>query len=151
MGYQVVFRRNDRDIETLYWTGSLDETLRLARKIAVECAADAFRIIEFPDSGAEVYSEEGPFGDTRSGMGSRPCGRVGRRAYNDTRSANLFERRRAELLRTGSANFSASGERQQDNDPIVILAFGAAVKFDTHIVRMWDVAQPMIEAPAIRG
>ena len=77
MGYQVVF--NDRDIETLYWTGSLDETLRLARKIAVECAADAFRIIEFPDSGAEVYSEEGPFGETRSGMGSRP-GPVGRRA-----------------------------------------------------------------------
>jgi hypothetical protein len=29
-----VFERNRRDTETVYWTGSLDETRRLARQIA---------------------------------------------------------------------------------------------------------------------
>jgi phosphatidylserine/phosphatidylglycerophosphate/cardiolipin synthase-like enzyme len=33
-----------------------------------------------------------------------------------------------EVLRTGSANFSTSGERAQDNDLIVIRNTGAAVK-----------------------
>jgi phosphatidylserine/phosphatidylglycerophosphate/cardiolipin synthase-like enzyme len=57
-----------------------------------------------------------------------------------------------ELLRTGSANFSASGERQQDNDLIVIRDAGAAAKFDAHFERMWDAAQPMDEfEPAIRA
>ena len=45
-------------------------------------------------------------------------------------------------LRTGSADFSASGERQQDNDLIVIRDVGAAAKFDTHFERMWQAAQP---------
>ncbi len=55
-------------------------------------------------------------------------------------------------LRTGSANFNASGERRQDNDLIVIRDAGAAVKFDAHFERMWDAAQPMIEfEPAIRA
>jgi phosphatidylserine/phosphatidylglycerophosphate/cardiolipin synthase-like enzyme len=57
-----------------------------------------------------------------------------------------------ELLRTGSANFSASGERQQDNDLIVIRDAAAAAKFDAHFERMWDAAQPMDEfEPAIRA
>ena len=57
-----------------------------------------------------------------------------------------------ELLRTGSANFSMSGERQQDNDLIVIRDADAAAKFDAHFERMWDVAQPMDEfAPAIQA
>jgi phosphatidylserine/phosphatidylglycerophosphate/cardiolipin synthase-like enzyme len=57
-----------------------------------------------------------------------------------------------QLLRTGSANFSASGERQQDNDLIVIRDAGAAAKFDAHFERMWDAAQPMDEfEPAIRA
>ena len=57
-----------------------------------------------------------------------------------------------QLLRTGSANFSASGERQQDNDLIVIRDAGAAAKFDAHFERMWDVAQPMGEfEPAIKA
>ena len=57
-----------------------------------------------------------------------------------------------ELLRTGSANFSSSGEREQDNDLIVIRDPKAAKQFDAHFERMWDVAQPMIEfAPAIKA
>jgi phosphatidylserine/phosphatidylglycerophosphate/cardiolipin synthase-like enzyme len=56
------------------------------------------------------------------------------------------------LLRTGSANFSTSGENAQDNDLIVICDPLAAAKFDTHFERMWDSAQPMIEFdPAIRA
>jgi phosphatidylserine/phosphatidylglycerophosphate/cardiolipin synthase-like enzyme len=55
-------------------------------------------------------------------------------------------------LRTGSANFSSSGERQQDNDLIVIRDAGAAAKFDLHFERMWAAAQPMDEfEPAIRA
>jgi phosphatidylserine/phosphatidylglycerophosphate/cardiolipin synthase-like enzyme len=49
------------------------------------------------------------------------------------------------LLRTGSANFSTSGERQQDNDLVVIRDAKAVAKFDAHFERMWDAAQPMIE------
>jgi len=57
-----------------------------------------------------------------------------------------------ELLRKGSANFSTSGERAQDNDLIVIRDAGAAAKFDAHFERMWDAAQPMIEfGPAIKA
>jgi phosphatidylserine/phosphatidylglycerophosphate/cardiolipin synthase-like enzyme len=54
------------------------------------------------------------------------------------------------ILRTGSANFSTSGENAQDNDLIVIRDATAAAKFDAHFERMWDAAKPMIEfAPAI--
>lgn len=56
------------------------------------------------------------------------------------------------LLRTGSANFSTSGENAQDNDLIVIRDAGAAAKFDAHFERMWDAAQSMIDFdPAIRA
>ncbi len=57
-----------------------------------------------------------------------------------------------ELLRTGSANFSASSERQQDNDLIVTHNAAAAAKFDAHFERMWSAAPPIIEfKPAIKA
>ena len=56
------------------------------------------------------------------------------------------------VLRTGSANFSTSGENAQDNDLIVIRDASAAAKFDAHFERMWDAAEPMIEfAPAVNA
>jgi phosphatidylserine/phosphatidylglycerophosphate/cardiolipin synthase-like enzyme len=57
-----------------------------------------------------------------------------------------------QVLRTGSANFSTSGENAQDNDLVVIHDLSAAAKFDAHFERMWDAAQPMIEfAPAVKA
>jgi phosphatidylserine/phosphatidylglycerophosphate/cardiolipin synthase-like enzyme len=57
-----------------------------------------------------------------------------------------------ELLRTGSANFSTSGENAQDNDLIVIHKADAAAKFELHFEQMWHEAQPMIEfAPAVNA
>lgn len=56
------------------------------------------------------------------------------------------------FLRTGSANFSASGEGAQDNDLVVIRDASAATKFEAHFERMWDAAEPMDEfAPAINA
>ena len=47
ISYKVTFRRAGHDIEALYWAGSLAETEDLAGKIALECGADDFRIVEF--------------------------------------------------------------------------------------------------------
>ncbi|MBV9288445.1 MAG: hypothetical protein JO288_11605 [Hyphomicrobiales bacterium] len=53
ISYKITFRRKGRDLEALYWAGSLAETEDLAEKIALECGADDFRIVEFA-SDAEV-------------------------------------------------------------------------------------------------
>jgi hypothetical protein len=58
MMYEAVLLRNGEEIQTLYWNGSLQETVKLARTIAVKCKADRFRIIEVADGGAEERSEE---------------------------------------------------------------------------------------------
>ena len=48
-----------------------------------------------------------------------------------------------QVLRTGSANFSASGENAQDNDLIVIRNSAVAQRFEAHFERMWSVAQSL--------
>jgi hypothetical protein len=61
MVYQIVVHRSDSEIDTLYWNGSLEETMNLARKIGVKCEADRFRVIELAGCGAEARSEDAPF------------------------------------------------------------------------------------------
>lgn len=46
-----------------------------------------------------------------------------------------------ETLRTGSANFSYSGERQQDNDLVIIHDKESALKFDARFEKIWDAAE----------
>jgi hypothetical protein len=50
---------------SFYWNGSLQETVNLARTIALKCEADRFRIIEVADSGAEVRLEEAAYLNNR--------------------------------------------------------------------------------------
>jgi hypothetical protein len=60
MVYKVAFQRADREIETLYWEGSLEETIGLARSVARECGFEGFLIIEPDGSGTELFSERLP-------------------------------------------------------------------------------------------
>jgi len=64
MSYRVVIQKDGRDIGTLYWNGSCEETQRLATQIAINCEADAFRI--FDSTAAEVDSAKRPFQDQGS-------------------------------------------------------------------------------------
>jgi hypothetical protein len=65
MVYQIVVQRNDGEIDTLYWSGSLEETINLARKIGIKCEADRFRVVGLAcggaEAGAEAHSEGSPF------------------------------------------------------------------------------------------
>jgi hypothetical protein len=58
--YRVVIEKDRQNIQTLYWGGSLEETRRIAEKIACKRAADGLRIFEL--GGSEVCFEEIPFG-----------------------------------------------------------------------------------------
>ena len=60
MLYKVAFQRADGKVDTLYWNGSLEETIGLARNVAFECAFKEFRVIESAGSGEEVFSEQLP-------------------------------------------------------------------------------------------
>jgi len=53
MSYEVVFQREGHDVETLYWTGPLEETRQLARGIAFKGGGDAVRIVALTDSDVE--------------------------------------------------------------------------------------------------
>jgi hypothetical protein len=44
--YEVIFQREGHEVETLYWTGPMEEVRELAGEIAFRGGADAFRIIE---------------------------------------------------------------------------------------------------------
>jgi hypothetical protein len=63
MIYRVVIEKEGRNIPTLYWAESLEETRRLARDIACKYAADGLRIFEF--GGVEVCFEQRPLGAPR--------------------------------------------------------------------------------------
>jgi len=55
------------------------------------------------------------------------------------------------VLRTGSANFSVSGETAQDNDLVVIRNPADVAQFEAAFERLWQAAEPLIEfGPAIR-
>jgi hypothetical protein len=47
---EVVFQREGYDVETLYWSGSMEEVRELAEEIAFRGGADTYRIVEFSDS-----------------------------------------------------------------------------------------------------
>jgi hypothetical protein len=47
------------------------------------------------------------------------------------------------LLRTGSANFTASGMKQQDNDVVVIRDRAAAQTFEARFEQIWSAAKPI--------
>jgi hypothetical protein len=56
-----------------------------------------------------------------------------------------------ETFRTRSANFSTSGENTQLNDLHVICDPKAVATFDALFERMWEKAQPMKFAPAMKA
>ncbi|MFG1388806.1 phospholipase D-like domain-containing protein [Xanthobacter versatilis] len=51
------------------------------------------------------------------------------------------------VLRTGSANFSPSGLKQQDNDLVVIRDDALAARFKVQFDRIWEKATPVEEPP----
>jgi hypothetical protein len=59
-GYEVVFHRKGRELGVLYWKDSFAEIKQLARRIALECGADDFEIVEFASDAKPVDFEPGP-------------------------------------------------------------------------------------------
>ena len=49
------------------------------------------------------------------------------------------------LLRTGAANFSASGLKRQDNDLVVIRDVNIARAFEGRFDKLWEAARPLQE------
>jgi hypothetical protein len=47
---EVVFQREGYDVETLYWSGSMEEVRELAEEIALKGGAETYRIVEFSDN-----------------------------------------------------------------------------------------------------
>jgi hypothetical protein len=47
VSYQFIFQREGHCIETIYWTGSLEETRELAKRFARRLVADDFQNTEF--------------------------------------------------------------------------------------------------------
>ena len=52
------------------------------------------------------------------------------------------------LLRTGSANLSPSGLKQQDNDLIILRDPEAVAKFEARFDEIYSAAEPMRRRPA---
>jgi phosphatidylserine/phosphatidylglycerophosphate/cardiolipin synthase-like enzyme len=52
------------------------------------------------------------------------------------------------LLRSGSANLSASGLKQQDNDLVVVRDLSAAKSFEARFQQLWDVSRPLPNSAA---
>ena len=55
------------------------------------------------------------------------------------------------LLRSGSANLSASGLKQQDNDLVVVRDPSAATSFEARFQQLWDVSRPLASSAAYAG
>lgn len=47
------------------------------------------------------------------------------------------------VLRSGSANLSASGLKQQDNDVLIIRDAALAARFESRFERLWEAAKPL--------
>jgi len=53
------------------------------------------------------------------------------------------------ILRTGSANFTASGLKQQNNDLLVVEDAAAAARFSAEFERVWDASTPLAMPPEV--